>query len=52
MTDGCEGAFDRVGRSQVLPVFGGEVVEGEQHVAILDQAFDCLVVLRAVLISP
>src|SRR5947207_1268672 len=48
MTDGCEGALDRVGRSQVLPVLGGEVVEGEQHVAVLGQAFDRLVVLRVV----
>ena len=48
MADGREGALDRVGRAQVLPVLGGEVVEGEQHVAILRQAFDRLVVLRAV----
>ena len=32
----------------VLPVLGGEIVEGEQHVAVLGQAFDRLVVLRAV----
>jgi hypothetical protein len=31
MPHGREGAFDRVGRSQVLPVLGGEVVEGEQE---------------------
>jgi hypothetical protein len=48
MADGCEGALDRVGRPQMLPVLGGEVVEGEQHVTILRQAFDRLVVLRAV----
>src|ERR1700704_3110553 len=48
MADGCEGALDRVGRSQVLPVLGGKVVEGEQHVAILGQTFDRLVVLRTV----
>ena len=48
MADGGERALDRVGRAQVLPVLGGEVVEGEQHVAILGQALDRLVVLRAV----
>src|SRR5438034_9459491 len=48
MADGCEGALDRVGRAQVLPVLGGKIVEGEQHVAILGQTFDRLVVLRAV----
>ncbi len=32
----------------MLPVLGGEVVEGEQHVAILGQALDRLVVFRAV----
>src|SRR6266508_419000 len=37
MADGCEGALDRVGRAQVLPVLSGEVVEGEQHVAIPGQ---------------
>jgi hypothetical protein len=29
MADGCEGALDRVGRPQMLPVLGGEVVEGD-----------------------
>ena len=48
MADGCESALDRVGRSQVLPMLGREVVEGEQHIAIPGQAFDRLVVLRAV----
>ena len=27
---GGKGAFDRVGRAQVLPMLGGKVVEGEQ----------------------
>ena len=39
--------FDDVGRSQMLPVLGGEVVEGEQRLTILDQAFDGLVVFDA-----
>ena len=43
----CERAFDRVGRAQMLPVLGGEVVEGEQRVAILGQALDRLVVFDA-----
>src|SRR4029077_6714237 len=29
-------------------MLGGEIVEGEQHLAVLGQAFDRLVVLRAV----
>ena len=32
-----ERAFDDVGRAQMLPMLGGEVVEGEQRNAILDQ---------------
>jgi hypothetical protein len=35
-------------RPQVLPVRGGEVVEREQRVTIFGQAFDRLVVFRAV----
>jgi len=42
-----ERAFDDVRRAQVLPVLGREVVEGEQRVAILDQALDRLVVFDA-----
>ena len=42
-----ERAFDDVGRAQMLPVLGREVVEGEQRVAILDQALDRLVVFDA-----
>jgi hypothetical protein len=47
VADGGERAFDDVGRSQVLPVLGREVVEGEQRIAILDQALDRLFVLDA-----
>jgi hypothetical protein len=42
-----ERAFDDVGRAQMLPVLGREVVEGEQRTAILDQALDRLVVFEA-----
>ena len=33
-----ERAFDRIRPPQVLPVLGGEVVEGEQRIAIFGQA--------------
>jgi hypothetical protein len=36
MTHGVERAFDEVGRAQMFPVLGGEVVEGEQGFAVLD----------------
>src|SRR5215212_11694751 len=36
--DGSEGAFDRVAGPDVLPVLGGEVVEGEQALTVLAQA--------------
>jgi hypothetical protein len=45
---GREGAFDRVCRSQVLPVLGGKIVEGEQRLAILLQAFGGLLVFARV----
>src|SRR6266481_5740482 len=35
VTHGRERAFDDVGRAQMLPMLGGEVVENEQRVAIL-----------------
>jgi hypothetical protein len=35
MADGREGAFDDICRAQMLPVLGGEVVKGQQRVAIL-----------------
>ena len=34
VTHGRERAFDDVGRAQMLPVLGREIVEGEQRVAI------------------
>src|ERR1700693_4988953 len=47
VADGRERAFDDVGRSQMLPMLGREVVEGEQRLTILDQALDGLVVFDA-----
>src|SRR6266478_3193140 len=51
----CGGApwrrADDVRRAQVLPVLAREVVEGEQRVAILDQALDRLVVFDAPQVS-
>src|ERR1700674_2430832 len=35
MADGCEGAFNRVGCTQVLPVLGREVMNRRQGLAIL-----------------
>ena len=40
VSDRSEDAFDRVGRAQMHPVLGGEVVEGQQVVLILGQAGD------------
>src|SRR5262249_3376313 len=42
-----ERAFDDLRVAPLLPVLGREVVEGEQRVAILDQALDRLVVFDA-----
>ena len=47
VADRRERAFDDVGRSQMLPMLCREVVEGEQRLTILDQAFDGLVVFDA-----
>ena len=46
-----EHALDRIDRAQVNPMFGGEVDEGQQRLAILDQTFDGLVVFGRVLLS-
>jgi hypothetical protein len=43
-----EGAFDGIGRPQVFPVFGREVVKGEQRVSILAQAVRRLRVFQRV----
>jgi hypothetical protein len=42
VTDGRERTFDDVGRAQMLPMLGREVVESEQRVVILDQTLDRL----------
>src|SRR5262249_40268426 len=47
VADCRERAFDDVGRAQMPPVLSWKVVEGEQCVAILDQAPDRLVVFGA-----
>ena len=38
MADGGEDAFDRVGGSQVVPVLGRAVEDGQQGLGVLDQA--------------
>src|SRR4051812_45638527 len=49
MPHGREHALDRVRRTEVVPVLGREVVEGEQRLAVLGQAGDGAIVLRRVL---
>ena len=44
--DGGEGRLDRIGRAQVDPVLGGKVVEGQQDIAVLCEAFNSLRILR------
>ena len=44
---GGKGALDRVRGPQVFPVFGGEVVECEQGLAILCQALGGLIVFSS-----
>jgi hypothetical protein len=43
-----ERALDRIRAPQVLPMLGGEVVKGEQRIAIFGQTFDRLGVFRSV----
>ena len=43
--DGGEHALDRIGRAQMVPVLGGEVVEDQQRVTILGEAGDRFLVL-------
>ena len=47
--DRREGGFNRIGRPQVAPVLGWEVVERQQHVAVSFQAVTGRSVLRTVL---
>jgi len=51
MPDGGEHALDRVRRSQMVPVLGGEVVKGQQRVAVLHQAGNRPFVFRAVFLG-
>lgn len=44
MTNGREGAFDRIRGPQMFPVLGGKIIECQQHVAIFFEAADSLVV--------
>ena len=46
-----ERAFDGIGRAKVLPVLGREVVERQQHVAVLFQTFASRRELRTVLLQ-
>ncbi len=39
--------FDDVGRAQMFPVFGGEVVRGQECIAIFDETLDGLLVFDA-----
>src|ERR1700684_1068367 len=48
MPDRCEGAFDRIRRPQMRPMFGGEIKERQQRVAILEQTVDGLVVFWSI----
>ena len=52
MADRSEGRFNDVGRSNVRPVRGGEVVEREQFVAVASQAGGGLGVLVVVTLGP
>src|SRR3954466_3239711 len=45
---GGKGALDRVRGPQVFPVLGGEIVEGEQGMAVLRQARGGLIVFQLV----
>lgn len=39
VSDGGEGGFDRIGRSDMDPVLGREVVEREKNIFVLPQTF-------------
>ena len=49
--DRGEGALDGIGRPQVAPVLSGEVVEGQEDVAVLREAVARPLVLRTVLLQ-
>jgi hypothetical protein len=48
---GGEHALNGVGRAQVIPMLSRKVVEGQQCVAIIDQAFDRPTVFGAVFLG-
>ena len=50
-TDRCESRFDGIGRSQVAPVLGWEVIERKKWLSILPQAVTGWLVLRVVLLQ-
>ena len=47
MSDRCEGTFDWIGGSDVLPVLGRKAVESQEDIAIFGQFSDSLVVFHA-----
>jgi hypothetical protein len=49
VTDGCEGALDRVAGADVLPMLGGEVVERQRRFPVLGKTGGCLVVFGLIL---
>ena len=51
MPHGRKHALDRVRRAQMRPVLGGKVEKRQQRVAILQQAFDGVVVFRRVFLG-
>jgi len=48
MSNSGEGAFNRIGRADVLPVFGWEVIEGQENVAVFGHFADGLIVFDAI----
>lgn len=46
-----EHALDRIGRPQMVPMLGREIVEGQQRVAVFDQAGNRLVAFRALFLD-
>ena len=51
MPNGGEDAFDGVAGAQMIPVLGGEVVEGENRLAVFGQAGHCFLVFGAVFLG-
>lgn len=51
MPDGGEDAFDRVRRSEMIPMLGREVEEGQQRLAVPGQAVDGLRISRTMLVD-